>query len=127
MFPGRLDLAAAKAQGRNVKDSADRFDWANPVDLNNVYKRFMQPAEAACELPAARSHDLRHSFAVNLLSASPPVDFKRVSKWLGHSTFSLTLDVYGDYINEDISQPAGLSRPVAVASSNVVRLERKLS
>lgn len=39
---------------------------------------------------------------VNLLSASPPVDFKRVSKWLGHSAFTLTLDVYGDYINDDV-------------------------
>jgi len=52
------------------------------------------------------------------------VDFKRVSKWLGHSTFTLTLDVYGDYINEDISQPAGLSRPVAMPT-NVVTLQRK--
>lgn len=124
LFPGRLDLAAAKAQGRNVKDTADRFDWTQPVDPSNFYKRFMQPAEAALSLPAARFHDLRHSFAVNLLSASPPVDFKRVSKWLGHSTFTLTLDVYGDYINDDVSQPAGLSRPVAV-QSNVVPLQRK--
>jgi integrase len=126
LFPGRLDLAQAKAQGRNVKDSADRFDWVSPVDLNNFYKRYMQPAEIACKLPAARFHDLRHSFAVNLLSATPPVDFKRVSKWLGHSTFTLTLDVYGDYINEDVSQPAGLSRPVAAepSATNVVRIQR---
>ena len=124
LFPGRLNLAQAKAQGRNVKDSADRFDWDTPVDLNNFYKRYMQPAEIACNLPAARFHDLRHSFAVNLLSASPPVDFKRVSKWLGHSTFTLTLDVYGDYINEDISQPAGMSRPVAAIAANVVPMAR---
>jgi len=25
----------------------------------------------------------------------------QVSKWLGHSTFTLTLDVYGDYIPEE--------------------------
>lgn len=124
LFPGRLDLAAAKALGRDVTDSAQRFDWAKPIDTDNVYKRFMQPALRALSLPPARFHDLRHSFAVNLLSASPPVDFKRVSKWLGHSTFSLTLDVYGDYINEDISRPAGLSRPVAAAKSNVVPLQR---
>ena len=124
LFPGRLDLAQAKAQGRNVKDSADRFDWTKPVDLNNFYKRYMQPAEKALNLPAARFHDLRHSFAVNLLSASPPVDFKRVSKWLGHSTFTLTLDVYGDYINDDVSQPAGLARPIAAAPT-VVPLNRR--
>lgn len=124
LFPGRLNLAQAKAQGRNVKDSADRFDWTKPVDLNNFYKRYMQPAEKALNLPAARFHDLRHSFAVNLLSASPPVDFKRVSKWLGHSTFTLTLDVYGDYINDDVSQPAGMARPIAVAPI-VVPLNRR--
>jgi integrase len=123
LFPGRLNLEDAKAQGRNVKDTADRFDWSEPVDPSNFYKRFMQPGETALALPAARFHDLRHSFAVNLLSASPAVDFKRVSKWLGHSTFTLTLDVYGDYINEDISQPAGMARPVAV-HSNVVPLQR---
>lgn len=127
LFPGRLSLQAAKAAGRNVKVSSDRFDWTVPVDLNNFYKRYMQPAELATKLPAARFHDLRHSFAVNLLSASPAVDFKRVSKWLGHSTFTLTLDVYGDYINEDVSQPAGMARPVAatVGSTNVLPLNRK--
>ncbi|WP_102417146.1 site-specific integrase [Mycobacterium sp. 4858] len=124
LFPGRLDLAAAKAQGRNVKVSGERFDWSRPVDPSNFYKRFMQPGEAALGLPAARFHDLRHSFAVNLLSANPAVDFKRVSKWLGHSSFTLTLDVYGDYINDDVSQPAGLARPVAV-QSNVVPLNRR--
>lgn len=87
----------------------------------------MQPAETALDLPAARFHDLRHSFAVNLLSSTPAVDFKRVSKWLGHSTFTLTLDVYGDYINEDVSQPAGLSRPVVIQSTvtKVSSLERR--
>jgi integrase len=64
LFPGRLTLAEAKRRGRNVKDSADRFDWSKPIDPNNVYKRFMQPALAALKLPAARFHDLRHSFAV---------------------------------------------------------------
>jgi integrase len=41
-----------------------------------------------------RLHDLRHTFATLQLSAG--VHFMQVSKWLGHSTFTLTLDVYGD-------------------------------
>ena len=65
---------------------------------------------------------LRHTFATMQLSAG--VHLMQVSKWLGHSTFSLTLDVYGDYINDDVvSQPAGLSRPVA-AQTNVVPIDR---
>lgn len=123
LFPGRLDLKTAKALKRDVKNTADRFDWSEPIDPANFYKRFMMPGEVALSLPPARLHDLRHSFAVNLLSASPPVDFKRVSNWLGHSTFTLTLDVYGDYINEDVSQPAGMSRPVA-AQTKVIHLRR---
>ena len=38
-----------------------------------------------------------------------------VSKWLGHSSFTLTLDVYGDYIPEDdggaVNTAAGANRP----------------
>jgi integrase len=64
-------------------------------------------------------HDLRHTFATLQLSAG--VHYMQLSKWLGHSPFSLTLDVYGDYINDDVSQPAGLARPIA-ARSNVVPL-----
>ncbi len=60
----------------------------------------------AKELPIAtvpavrgvRLHDLRHTVAVLQLSAG--THFMQVSKWLGHSTFTLTLDTYGDYIPE---------------------------
>jgi integrase len=102
--------------------SAFRPPKPQVTDLRGDHPRNFDKSQV--KLPAARFHDLRHSFAVNLLSATPAVDFKRVSKWLGHSTFTLTLDVYGDYINEDISQPAGLSRPVAMPT-NVVTLQRK--
>jgi integrase len=53
------------------------------------------------EAPAVRGvrlHDLRHTFATLQLSSG--VHFMQVSKWLGHSSFTLTLDVYGDYIPE---------------------------
>jgi integrase len=40
----------------------------------------------------------------------------QVSKWLGHSTFTLTLDVYGDYIPEEDGGVANaLPEPVAPA------------
>lgn len=53
------------------------------------------------DVPAVRGvrlHDLRHTFATLQLSSG--VHFMQVSKWLGHSTYTLTLDVYGDYIPE---------------------------
>ena len=54
----------------------------------------------------------------------------QVSKWLGHSTFTLTLDVYGDYIPETDGGGANtLPEPPAPANqaeamSNVVELFR---
>jgi hypothetical protein len=58
---------------------------------------------------------------------SAGVHFMQVSKWLGHSTFTLTLDVYGDYINQDVALPAGLARPIAAegTATNVIPLQRK--
>jgi integrase len=44
-------------------------------------------------------HDLRHTFAVLQLSAG--VHFMKVSKLVGAQHFTLTLDVYGDYIPEE--------------------------
>jgi hypothetical protein len=55
----------------------------------------------------------------------------QVSKWLGHSTFTLTLDTYGDYIPEhDGGALNTLPEPPvpayrAEAMSNVVPLRRR--
>jgi integrase len=78
-------------------------------------------------MPAVRGvrlHDLRHTFATMQLSAG--IHFMQVSKWLGHSTFTLTLDVYGDYIPETeggavncLPEPPA---PMADAPGNVVKL-----
>jgi integrase len=52
----------------------------------------------------------------------------QVSKWLGHSTFTLTLDVYGDWIpEEDGGAVNPLPEPTAPAKlqetpTNVVKL-----
>lgn len=52
----------------------------------------------------------------------------QVSKWLGHSTFTLTLDVYGDYIPEEdggalntLPEPPAHEQP-ADLPSNVINL-----
>jgi integrase len=65
-------------------------------------------------------------FATLQLSAG--VHSMQVSKWLGHSSFTLTLDVYGDYIPEpDGGAANNLPEPTAPAkraetASNVVSL-----
>jgi hypothetical protein len=94
---------------------------SEPVDATSFYKKRPTPGPGGGR---PRLHDLRHTFATMQLSTD--VHFKQVSKWLGHSTFSLTLDIYGDYINEDVSQPAGLSRPVAVVFDDSVWAQRSV-
>ena len=51
----------------------------------------------------------------------------QVSKWLGHSSFVLTLSTYADYIREDGTAAPNFARPVATATDNVVDLERRKS
>jgi integrase len=88
------------------------LDYSEPVDPGAFYKKLLRPALEAVGLPASRSatkdapavqgvrlHDLRHTAATLWLSSG--VHFMQVSKWLGHSTFTLTLDVYGDWIPEE--------------------------
>jgi integrase len=48
----------------------------------------------------------------------------QVSKWLGHSTFVLTLTTYADYITEDDTAAPKLARPVGAAADNVVSLQK---
>ena len=82
------------------------FDWAAPVHAGNLYENYLQPACKAVGLGNVRFHDRRHSFATMNLSAGE--HYMQVSKWLGHSSFVLTLTTYADYIRED-----GLTAPNA--------------
>lgn len=98
------------------------FDWAKPVCAASLYEHYLQPACRALGLGAVRFHDLRHTFATMNLSAGE--HYMQVSKWLGHSTFVLTLTTYADYIREDEQVAPKVGRGVA-DTGNVVPLQRK--
>ncbi len=78
--------------------------WSNPQELVftnelgghlapfTVYKHFKRIVKGM-ELPEARFHDLRHSYAVAALQSGD--DIKTVQENLGHHTAAFTLDVYG--------------------------------
>lgn len=83
------------------------LDSSEPVAPGAYYKKLLRPALEAVGLPASRPatkdapavqgvrmHDLRHTAATLWLSNG--VHFLQASKLLGHSIFTLTLDVYGD-------------------------------
>ena len=89
-----------------------------------VYKRYWLPALAALGLPHSRWHDLRHALSVTSLAGE---HYRDVSRWLGHSKISTTLDIYASVIaSEDTAKAAPLTRPVATprktAADNVIAL-----
>ncbi len=115
------------------------LDWSAPLDLNGLQSKIIRPALEAVGLPASRPaapatdtapaqpvakgirlHDLRHTAAVLWLSNG--VHFIQVAKWLGHSSYVLTLTTYADYIPEQEAENP-LPEPVpAVPNTNVVPL-----
>jgi Phage integrase family len=96
--------------------------WAKPIVVDNLYHNYFQPACKALGLGSVRFHDLRHTFATLALSAGE--HYMQVSKWLGHSSFVLTLSTYADYITEDELAAPKLARPVVAAADNVVSFQK---
>ncbi|QNI08309.1 site-specific integrase [Mycobacterium kubicae] len=99
------------------------FDWAKPVHAGSLYEHYLQPACRALKLGNVRFHDLRHTFATMNLSAGE--HYMQVSKWLGHSSFVLTLTTYADYIREDDTAAPKVGRGVAQPTATVTVLDHK--
>jgi integrase len=74
-----------------------------PLDQSNVLGEFYMVLENA-GLPKIRFHDLRHTAASLMLNHGVPVIV--VSKILGHSKPSVTVDIYGHLYNEMQDQAA---------------------
>lgn len=98
------------------------FDWAKPVCAAALYGHHFRPACKALGLGNVRFHDLRHTFATMNLSAGE--HYMQVSKWLGYSTFVLTLTTYADYVNEDEQTAPKVGRGV-VEPKTVVSIRRR--
>jgi integrase len=63
-----------------------------PIEVGNMIRRSFRPLLAKAGLPIMKFHELRHSAASLLLSMG--VHPKIVQELLGHSTVSITLDIY---------------------------------
>jgi integrase len=120
LFPGRRNN-----RGGSTCGDVAQFDWAKPIVVDHLYHNYFQPATRTLGLGAVRFHDLRHTFATLALSAGE--HYMQVSKWLGHSSFVLTLTTYADYIREDDTAAPNFARPVAAVAENVLDLERRKS
>ena len=63
-----------------------------PLEANNLKKRYFKPILEAAGLPDMRLYDLRHTAAtLCLVNGEHP---KRVQERLGHASITLTMDTY---------------------------------
>jgi integrase len=69
---------------------------------NSAYHKLKKILKSA-GLPSIRFHDLRHTFATHALTSG--VDAKTLSKILGHSNASFTLDTY-THVTSDMQERA---------------------
>ncbi|MBO5907137.1 MAG: site-specific integrase, partial [Clostridia bacterium] len=74
----------------------------DPMLPNSAYHKLKKILKSA-GLPSIRFHDLRHTFATHALTSG--VDAKTLSKILGHTNASFTLDTY-THVTSDMQERA---------------------
>lgn len=68
-----------------------------PVDIR-TYRRHFKTILKKANLPDIKFHALRHTFSTRALEVG--MDYKTLSEILGHSSVSITLDLYAHSLNE---------------------------
>lgn len=76
-----------------------------PLNHNNVVSRYFNPALEAAGLGKVRFHDLRHTYASLLIEQGENI--KYIQSQLGHSSPTVTLNVYAHLI-KPVNQEAAL-------------------
>jgi integrase len=66
------------------------------LNPNNLYRAFAPIVQASGVYTGLSLHDLRHSHATHLILAGHPIT--EVSRRLGHSKVSMTVDLYGSHM-----------------------------
>ena len=140
VWPSRVN-GGARTKG---KPTTVAYDWTAPVFMPTWYETVLKSAYAGAGLPISapatettsatrgvRLHDLRHTFAVLHLMAG--THFMQVSRWLGHATYTITLDRYGDWIPDEtraaveLADPTpGRPLPASPAKATVLPFRRQL-
>lgn len=95
---GREAIRVQRAQATSAVVVFARADGGGPLNGSWLTRRF-HDALTAHGLPSVRIHSLRHSAAVLMLDATGG-DIRAVSAVLGHSSLSITNDLYGAEADE---------------------------
>lgn len=113
---GREALRVQRAQATSAIVVFARADGGGPLNGSWLTRRF-HDALTAHGLPLVRIHSLRHSAAVLMLDATGG-DIRAVSAVLGHSSVSITNDLYGAEADE-------ARRKAAAAVDGVLRTKEE--
>jgi integrase len=84
-------------------DAVFASEFGTRMYPSNLYKRYVKLIKQS-ELRYVRPHDLRHTVAVLGLDAEMPVE--EISRLLGHSTLSVTMDIYGKSVQSLVNRGA---------------------
>lgn len=103
---------------RFIENKSGRPSRADYMFLNSrggwldhrSYNRYvLTPLCAKAGIPKFTVHQLRHTFAHNQLTATPPVNIVQLSQMMGHHDVGFTLRTYGGYLPDEIPSIAPLS------------------
>ena len=94
----------------------------NPINHNNLVNRYFNPALKATGLPRIRFHDLRHTYASLLMMQVENI--KYIQNQLGHSTPTVTLNVYA-HLMKPVNHEAALRLEKQVFEINGDQMETK--
>lgn len=101
-----------KGTGKKIGEGEDELNLVfqtktgEPMDSRGFRRNVFQPLLAKCGLPKLRLHDCRHTFASLLLMNNASVIY--VSKMLGHSNITTTLNTYAHYIPAENSHDVSM-------------------
>lgn len=126
LYPTKFVMNALREQKRAQAELRLKAGavWSNPDNFvftdetgkhllhQTLYKQFKRIVREL-GLPAARFHDLRHSYAVAALKYGD--DVKTVQENLGHATAAFTLDVYG-HATDEMKRASSLRMDAAIES-----------
>ncbi|OZE80950.1 hypothetical protein CH304_16255 [Rhodococcus sp. 15-649-1-2] len=122
----------AEGQGARGAFAPEAYVWPTRVTTSDqsygstpmhwgrdFYLVYWKKAARRAGLPATlRAHDLRHTCAALLIAANVPA--KAIQAHLGHSSFKVTMDIYG-HLYDDASDAVTDAMGAAFASPTVVQ------
>lgn len=119
-----LDLKAEQEENRRVFDKGYNKEYIGYVCVNSIgnlilphyitdnFKKFLSEND----LREIRFYDLRHSCASLMLASGVPM--KQIQKWLGHSGFSTTANIYAHFeFSSKISSADSLLRSLKLGAN----------